>query len=317
MKKYIFITVCAVILLVLAIVGSGIAAAYISPPGNTIPPRAECTVTLPVQPGETVSCRTVVTLPVNMQIARADIAGSDIIPLEVNISGGSYLWNRRVWHIDGKFRILKEGKSEQLFFECALRRIFSSQIKESIRIPLPEIPATIDPAAAPGAELVLAGELLPPQQKNHLFSAHWLWLLLPVLAGALYWFWRKFFRRIVMPAPWERAISGVEKLRSRVKRKKITPEKAFAALCDIVRDYLEIRFAMPAPRRTTQEFMQTILRDISSPLTEDQRSFLHRFLATADMIKFACAASDSAAFDQAATRAGELIRATAEEEKQK
>lgn len=321
MKKYILITLCAIAVLILITGISGIGAAYFFPTAISHPAQAECTLTVPVQPGEVVSCSVPVTLPAGMRIAGAEISGENIMPLAVSVSGGRYLWNRRVWHISGVFRILKEGKLANSALEFGVRRIFSSKIRENIRIPLPEITSALGQTNVPGAELALAGNLTPPEENTLLRSWHWLWLLLllllPVIAVCGYWFWKKFFRRIILPAPWERALHEVEKLRNRVKRKKLSAEKAFSALADVVRDYLELRFALPAPRRTTQEFMQSFLHDPESPLPEEQRNFLSRFLAASDMIKFACAASDETAFDRAAARAGELIRVTAEEEKQK
>ncbi len=317
MKKYLFIATGAAIIAALLIYFAGIGAAYIFSPAIYHPPQAEYTAAMPFQPGETVTCTVPVTLPADMRIAHAEISGTSVIPLTAAVSSGKYLWNRRVWHITGKFRILKEGKTGDLVLECALRRIFSSRISKNIRIVLPEITSALAPSLLPGSELTLAGEITPPQQKSGILSRHWLWLLLPLLAGIVYWAWRKFFRRIILPAPWEKALHAVTKLCNRVKQKKISPEKAFAALCDVVRDYLEIRFAIPAPRLTTQEFMQSVLHDLSSPVTEEQRNFLCRFLAAADMIKFARAASDDTAFNLAAAHAAELIRATAEEEKEK
>ena len=313
MKKYLFIATGAAVIAALLIYLAGIGAAYIFSPAIYHPPQAEYTVTMPIQPGETVTCTVPVTLPADMRIAHAEISGTSVIPLTAAISSGKYLWNRRVWHITGKFRILKEGKTGDLALECALRQIFSSRISKTLRIPLPEISSALAPSLLPGSELTLAGEITPPRQRNSILSWHWLWLLLPLLAGAIYGAWHKFFRRIILPKPWEKALHAVTKLCNRVKHKKISPEKAFAALCDVVRDYLEIRFAIPAPRLTTQEFMQNML-NFSSPVTEEQRNFLCRFLATADMIKFARAASDDTAFNLAAEHAAELIRATAEEE---
>lgn len=57
----------------------------------------------------------------------------------------------------------------------------------------------------------------------------------------------------------------------------------YSELTDIVREYLEGRFDLPAPERTTSE----ILREIEKQPFEEHRKFIADLLRTADLAKFA------------------------------
>ena len=62
---------------------------------------------------------------------------------------------------------------------------------------------------------------------------------------------------------------------------------SIAKLCDILREYLEKRFALRASRQTTGEFLASLEQDHDALLTAEQHLFLQEFLYTADMVKFA------------------------------
>jgi hypothetical protein len=62
--------------------------------------------------------------------------------------------------------------------------------------------------------------------------------------------------------------------------------RAFAiAVSDAVRVYLEERFNLRAPERTTEEFLRDLQK--TSALTTDQKSSLAEFLERCDLVKFA------------------------------
>ena len=82
-----------------------------------------------------------------------------------------------------------------------------------------------------------------------------------------------------------------------------------AQLTDIVRQYLEIRFALPASRLTTEEFLHN-LEKADSPLSEKDRKFLKSFLVAADVIKFAGFPAEAEVFRQTLTQAEKLILET-------
>jgi len=56
---------------------------------------------------------------------------------------------------------------------------------------------------------------------------------------------------------------------------------------DVLRRYLEARFALPAPERTTEEFLDEVAR--TPVLDRDRKRFLAEYLARCDLVKFAAA----------------------------
>ena len=59
----------------------------------------------------------------------------------------------------------------------------------------------------------------------------------------------------------------------------------YIALCDILRHYIENRFGLRAPERTTEEFLQEL--HASKALAERYQPLLERFLLECDLVKFA------------------------------
>jgi hypothetical protein len=108
---------------------------------------------------------------------------------------------------------------------------------------------------------------------------------------------------------WERALDAIRALREHVRGGSASPELAVAGLTDIVRHYLEARFRLRAERQTTAEFLADLERN--DRLLEDKdRRFLRSFLASADMVKFACLPADPHLFEQASEKAEELVSGT-------
>ena len=63
-------------------------------------------------------------------------------------------------------------------------------------------------------------------------------------------------------------------------------EPFFVRLSSIVRTYVEARFSIRAPERTTEEFIRDAVK--SPDLTPTHRRRLADFLETSDLVKFAC-----------------------------
>lgn len=315
MKKYIFYAVGAVIICVLLIGISGLAAAYIAPEQVKLPAAEKILVPVDVTPGEVVKAEFTVKLPGNMRIAGAEMSGNDITAYPVDANCIRWLWNRREWRLTGKFRVLKEGKISGTQIDFAVRDIFSSRIRGRYSVVLPEITAALPDGTAPEAELQLANTIARPDSRSKWWSWHWLWLLIPLAAAAGYYLFRKLYRRMIVVTPWDAALREIGKLSKKVRKKEYTPEKGMGILCDTLRNYLEVRFALPAPRRTTQEFLKEF--QLPADVPEAEQNFFKRFLAAADLIKFAGMRADAAAFAQAAENAEKLVRATAEKEEKK
>jgi hypothetical protein len=119
----------------------------------------------------------------------------------------------------------------------------------------------------------------------------WVWLgwglalaLLAAAIAGLRWWRKKHQPQTPSPPP----IPPHVRARQRLDRalKYLSDPRLFAfEVSDAVRLYLEERFDLHAPERTTEEFL-TELQD-SSALTAEQKACLGRFLQSCDLVKFA------------------------------
>ena len=89
-------------------------------------------------------------------------------------------------------------------------------------------------------------------------------------------------------------------------------DEFFVRLSGIVRTYVEGRFAIAAPDRTTQEFLREARQHPSLAGEHERR--LGAFLRTADMVKFAAARPPADACDGAMRSMREFVEATAPRE---
>lgn len=119
----------------------------------------------------------------------------------------------------------------------------------------------------------------------------WTWLLGAVLLGALaaaaFHAWRRYRRErqrpppaLVIP-PYRRAL---ERLRAALDLVH-DPERFCVAVSAAVRWYLEERFQLRAPERTTEEFLVELQQH--EQLSDRQRTLLGDFLTRCDLVKFA------------------------------
>lgn len=185
------------------------------------------------------------------------------------------------------------------------------------RVKLPDITVS-EPGVTEVKTLQLAGKEEIKAQGTLLRNS--VIIITALLAAALLltilYVW-KFKKRETPASEWQRARDELSRLRADITDERITPEKGFIRLTDLVRSYLERRFGLPATRHTTQEFIEDISRN-GNFLPEAQKPFLRNFLAAADQVKFALARAEKESIIRAADDAGALYDATrpqAEEEK--
>ncbi len=147
--------------------------------------------------------------------------------------------------------------------------------------------------------------------------SRWLWIALAILAGlaAAFFALRKFLttpRTILhLPPPvppHETALNALADLRGRGWIEALKIEPFYVALSGIVRRYLEGRFGLRAPERTTEEFIRDALS--SRKLSDAHRDLVAGFLEQSDLVKFARHAPGQADMRNALDSAERLVRET-------
>jgi hypothetical protein len=120
----------------------------------------------------------------------------------------------------------------------------------------------------------------------------WLWALLVVaaVAAALWLYLRRRSKTETVsagppPSPYAVAIQALRQLLDENLMGRGEVDAFYTRLSDIVRHYLEGRFGLRAPERTTEEFLYEIARD--SALAPEHQALLGLFLQEADLVKFA------------------------------
>ena len=216
-------------------------------------------------------------------------------------------WGGDWWEGTVELQCYRLGK----IAETPAQAAFSN--RQVIELKLPALQVTAPKLN--GNQLELADAVDAAGQQK---SSRTLWLVISaiVLAAAvivlIVLHYRKRKHEWIIP-PWEKALSAIQSLLEQVRTGAAHPEKSIARLTDIVREYMEQRFHLRAERQTTAEFMADLERG-SGNLSREHRDFLRNFLTAADMVKFARVSADRSLFEDAAGKAGELIRATAPHE---
>jgi Domain of unknown function (DUF4381) len=139
----------------------------------------------------------------------------------------------------------------------------------------------------------------------------WLWLLLAlVAAGAVaLWLWKRRKPKIAIEAvaplsAYEIAVRELQRLRE----ENPPVEQFYMRLSDIVRHYLEGRFRLRAPERTTEEFLYEVSQN--GALTQTHKDLLGAFLQESDLVKFARHRPESADMNRAYNAAGKFVEET-------
>jgi len=111
------------------------------------------------------------------------------------------------------------------------------------------------------------------------------------------------------PSAHEIALGDLRALRDGALFRESRLGEFYVELSNVMRAYLEARFALRAPEMTTEEFLQAAHR--GSEMTGEERGSLQIFLCEADLVKFARMHPNSDDADRAWTAAESFVRATA------
>lgn len=118
----------------------------------------------------------------------------------------------------------------------------------------------------------------------------WPWLLasgaaaITIVSGFIWWLSR-IRPEGPPPTPAELARASLRVLRQRNLLAHGESDGFYTTLSQIIRQYLEGRFGLSAPRQTTAEFLEDTKQDAC--LSSSQQVHLRQFLRTADLVKFA------------------------------
>jgi hypothetical protein len=135
-----------------------------------------------------------------------------------------------------------------------------------------------------------AGDIRDVKGPVHIPSSYapvWWVLLALVVAAAAYFLWRKLKLRKPL-AKTEVAIPPHRKAKDRLRAAgelMSDPYQFCSLVSDVLRTYVEERFDLHAPDRTTEEFMEELRT--SQQLHVDHKALLEDFLSRCDLVKFA------------------------------
>jgi hypothetical protein len=119
----------------------------------------------------------------------------------------------------------------------------------------------------------------------------WLWWLLAALlvmglAAFGLWYWRRHRKSAAVAGPPPEPAHVVARRRLEAALQLLSdPERFTVAVSDVLRWYLEQRFHLPAPERTTEEFLLDLQK--TPALEPRHKELLADFLQECDLVKFA------------------------------
>jgi hypothetical protein len=147
--------------------------------------------------------------------------------------------------------------------------------------------ALVLPSQASGTNSIDIRPLKGPVEIPSTFG--WLWWVLAVvlIAVAAWFFWRKL-RMKKTPPKSQVVIPPHRKAKDQLRMASelmSDPYKFCSLVSDVLRAYVEERFQLKAPERTTEEFMGELRS--STKLRPDHKSLLEDFLVRCDLVKFA------------------------------
>jgi hypothetical protein len=145
----------------------------------------------------------------------------------------------------------------------------------------------------------------------------WIFVVVGIVLGALLigllvrYLWNKPRTFIKQPPPPPPHVTALNALRLLLERRLIEDKKVelfFVELSQIVRTYIEQRFGLRAPERTTEEFIREATQ--SRLLTSVHQELVSHFLEQCDLVKFAQYRPDEDSMRSAYDAAVRLVEET-------
>jgi hypothetical protein len=181
----------------------------------------------------------------------------------------------------------------------------------SIESVLPTDPDSTDPIPLTELDLLdIKAPIKPPRKPLPVW-----WIAAGALIGLslgsfLYRAWSRGRVKVAhKPSAHEIALGDLRALRDGALFRDSRLGQFYVELSNVMRTYLEARFALRAPEMTTEEFLQAAHR--GSEMTGEERGSLQIFLCEADLVKFARMHPSSDDADRAWAAADSFVRATA------
>lgn len=190
--------------------------------------------------------------------------------LQAPMSGHQRIPRLRVEYVDER-----DGQSD-----VKPRELLTDELAFTVASVLPEdqVVHELRPARAPLEEL-----------QGPWLERYWPWLVTGVVvlagAGAGFVVWLRRSEERARLTAYDRAMARLDKLRRTGLPDAGAVDGWYVELSDIVRRYIEERFALRAPELTTEEFLLEAGR--SADLKRSHRDLLSDFLARCDRVKFA------------------------------
>ena len=321
--KIVFFSLLASAIIAVAFWGSGIIFAMLRPAAPEIPQISELVPAEEIPVGSDVKIRFELTVPENRTISSAifDAPAGVTVVVPLDKTRKKWLWNRSVWQFSALIRALEPGEIPEGQVKLSLTPAKRGGEPENFTVAVPAFSAVIPKIEKPGSALELSDAMPELRQKypglrKHLTKYKYIYMALAVLIiAAVVIIVRKLKKLHGTPelSCWDAALAALDALHAEIRHGDILPVAGYNALMDILRNYLELRFDLPASRQTTAEFIPELTR-FDSPLPEKYRMLLSSFLNNVDLIRFAKAPADLEKLDDAVRQLCGFVSATVPQE---
>ncbi len=270
------------------------------PANATLKPSSEAPL------GSMVLAQVEITIPTRFRIKHTEaIAGKGCVQAgTVKIHRGTWHWSKQVWRIETELRAFRPGQVDPGSLTIEFGNTLKSNDNHTHSVVIPGFVA-LPISVEKNTELKLA-DVATPHSKH--FSPWWLLLAIPIVI--LVWWLLRHRQKVTPVLPsWELATQALKRLRIGLEQHEIPLEVGYIKLTDLVREYLEQRFHIPASSRTTPEFLSG-MDGLSSPLPVESRPFLREFMTAADQVKFAKLPPNIQTLSDALDKAEQLVERT-------